>query len=91
MELLLDVLLISVNSQIKLYFKNANAHFSHLCVLVSTPFLLISTPSIHAHPTVCRRHDSRARKLRLSCFSVLEKDTKQQQQMRNWCLLLNLS
>lgn len=33
MELLLDVLLIRVNSQIKLYFKNANAHFSRLCVL----------------------------------------------------------
>lgn len=33
MELLLDVLLIRVNSQIKLYFKKANAHFSCLCVL----------------------------------------------------------
>lgn len=35
MELLLDVLLISVNSQIKLYFKKTKAHSSCLCITTS--------------------------------------------------------
>lgn len=51
MELLLDVSLISVNSQIKLYFKKGKARFSHPCAslfhAIPFDFHMIH---IHAHP-----------------------------------------
>lgn len=42
MELLLDVLLICVNSQIKLYFKNPMLIFFHVCASQSISFFSFS-------------------------------------------------